>query len=277
MRAGAIALLLLAGCAREIPARPALYVLRDADTTIWLFGTIHFLPKNVRWETPAVTRAIADSQALVGELPGGADVDASAEQFARMSRASGLPPLVARVPAAARAKLKQAVRACGVPLDRVKSWAAALWLSGCGAATAGADARAGVESVLARRFAGRPRLGLETLEGQLALFDRLDEADQRRLLIASLDSAQEYRRLLAAWTSGDTARLGQLLAAPFADAPTLRAVLIDRRNIRWSRWIGARMGQPGRLFLAVGAGHLAGPGSVIDRLRAAGYKVERVS
>ncbi|MBX9815600.1 MAG: TraB/GumN family protein, partial [Sphingomonas sp.] len=95
MRAGAFALLLLAGCAREIPARPALYVVRDADTVIWLFGTVHFLPGDLRWETPAVARAIAEADALVGELPG--DTDASAA-FARASAGQGLPPLAARLP-----------------------------------------------------------------------------------------------------------------------------------------------------------------------------------
>ncbi|MBX9882587.1 MAG: TraB/GumN family protein [Sphingomonas sp.] len=274
MRAGLLALLLLAGCAREMPARPALYVLRDADTTIWLLGTVHFLPPGVRWETPAVKRAIADSAMLVGELPGDADASTA---FAQASEGRGLPPLAARVPPGDQARLKAAMKDCGgARLDRLKSWAAALVLSACGAAAAGGDPEHGVESVLARRFAGRSRLGLETVAGQFALFDGLGETDQRRLLRASLAAGADYRALLGAWTAGDEARLAALIARSFAGAPTLKATLLDQRNARWSAWIGDRMRKPGKLLIAVGAGHLAGSGSVIARLRAAGFRIERV-
>lgn len=273
MRAGLLALLLLAGCAREIPARPALYVVRDADTTIWLLGTVHFLPPGVRWETPAVARAISESSMLVGELPEGADAGGA---FTKLSAGQGLPPLAARVPAADRARLAAAARGCGgARLDRLKSWAAALVLSACGAAATGADPGQGVEATLARRFAGHPRLGLESADGQFAFFDRLSEADQRRLLRQSLDAKDDYRALLNAWSRGDDRRLAALIARSFAGAPALKAVLLDQRNARWSRWIAQRMRRPGRLLIAVGAGHLAGAGSVVARLRAAGYNVAR--
>jgi signal peptidase II len=39
------------------------------------------------------------------------------------------------------------------------------------------------------------------------------------------------------------------------------------RNERWAAWIAQRMQDTkGHLFIAVGAGHLAGPGNLIDRL-----------
>ena len=36
------------------------------------------------------------------------------------------------------------------------------------------------------------------------------------------------------------------------------------------------MAQPGTVFIAVGAGHLAGPESVVAKLKASGVPVERV-
>ena len=275
MRASALALLLLAGCAREIPARPALYVLRGGGATIWLFGTVHALPANVRWETPAITRAIGEADALVGELPGGADAGAA---FTRLSSAPGLPPLAARLPSEARAEMAAAAARCGgARLDRLKSWAAALVLSACTAKAAGGTPEAGVEAVLARRFAGRPQLGLESVASQFALFEGLAEADQRRLLAQSLSGARDYPRLLRAWYRGDEAALAALVDHSFAGAPRLRAALVDARNARWARWIAARRRQPGTIFIAVGAGHLAGRGALIERLRALGLRVERIA
>ena len=66
-----IASLALAGVASaKEPAagRPALWKLADKDTTIYLFGTIHLLPKNYSWRTPAFEQAINGSQALVASL-----------------------------------------------------------------------------------------------------------------------------------------------------------------------------------------------------------------
>ncbi|RZL56533.1 MAG: TraB/GumN family protein, partial [Sphingomonas sp.] len=48
------------------------------------------------------------------------------------------------------------------------------------------------------------------------------------------------------------------------------------RNARWATWIKQRMARPGTVFIAVGAGHLAGPESVQAQLAKLGVKAERV-
>lgn len=61
----------LGACTADLPAqaapapRPALWKLADADTTIYLFGTIHILPKDLPWRTPVLEHAIAASDELV--------------------------------------------------------------------------------------------------------------------------------------------------------------------------------------------------------------------
>ncbi|WP_066650516.1 MULTISPECIES: TraB/GumN family protein [Sphingomonas] len=272
---------LLPGCDRPRPieARPALYLVQDADTRIWLLGTVHALPDRVQWETPAIVAAERAADTLVTELPALAPAVAS-ETFARIGKGEGLPPIVDRVPPALRSKLEATAaraRLSLADLNGMKSWAAALTL---GAALAGIDhgARpaAGVEAVIGERLAGKPRIGLETLAGQLGFFDALTEDDQRRLLAASISDVDGYRATLDAWAKGDEARIAALVARPLAGSPTIEAVLLTRRNARWAAWIGGRMAQPGRLLVAVGAGHLAGPKSVVARLRAAGWRVTRV-
>lgn len=271
----------LASCerARPIEARPALYLVEDADTRIWLFGTVHLLPDRVRWESPAIIAAERAADTLVTELPA-LDPDKGAETFAQLGHKAGLPPILDRVPPSSRARLQSLAARTGLSLDdlgAMKSWAAALTLSAA-AAQADGDARAsaGADAVIGQRLAGRPRIGLETLPQQLGYFDALTEADQRRLLVASVNDEDSYGATLDAWAKGDEARLAALVAKPMAAAPAIEAMLLTRRNARWTAWIVDRMTRPGRVLVAVGAGHLAGPKSVVARLRAQGLSVRRV-
>ncbi|WP_010164632.1 TraB/GumN family protein [Sphingomonas sp. PAMC 26617] len=278
----ALALALLAGCDRAPPvdARPALWRVSDGDTTIWLLGTIHALPPGVRWETPEVARAIAAADTLILEVPP-ATADAHA-QFETIARRPGLPPLAARVTPADRQVLARGIAAAGLTeadLQGYKTWGAALVIGAAGGHSSDASADRGIEPVLTARFAGRTIGALETREGQLRLFDRLPAAAQKALLRDAardaLDPARGYQTLLAAWVKGDAAALAATLDLVRGD-PTLAQPLIAQRNRRWASAILRRMARPGRVLVAVGAGHLVGPGSVIDLLRAHGVRVARV-
>jgi uncharacterized protein YbaP (TraB family) len=81
--------------------------------------------------------------------------------------------------------------------------------------------------------------------------------------------------MVAAWKSGDADHLAQLLNEDESD-PQMRKVLITDRNVAWAKWLKARLDKPGTVFVAVGAGHLAGAGSVQDQLAAAGVTSTRV-
>lgn len=272
---------LIASCdgSRPITARPALYEVRDADTVIWLFGTVHVLPAGVAWEGTRIADAERRADTLVTELPA-IDPDRAAATFERIGHADGLPPILGRVAPAQRAALRQIADRTSVPiarLDAMKSWAAALTLTAAAARTdAAATTDNGVEATIAAHFAGKPRLGFETLDQQLGFFDALSEEDQRRLLAASLNGGTDFEATLGAWGAGDEARIAAIVNAPLARAPAIRAALLTMRNARWADWIARRMSRPGRIFVAVGAGHLAGPDSVVARLRAAGLSVRRV-
>jgi uncharacterized protein YbaP (TraB family) len=73
-------------------------------------------------------------------------------------------------------------------------------------------------------------------------------------------------QIIAAWRKGDAEALGRLMTADMKDDPRLVETLLTRRNATWAKWIEARLKQPGTVFVAVGAGHLAGKGSVQDDL-----------
>src|SRR5215212_7607261 len=85
--------------AQTAAARPALWQVSDRDTTVYLFGTIHLLPKNYSWRTPRFDRALAKSQTLVVEtIVDNKNPAALGAELFRLGSRPGLPPLADRVP-----------------------------------------------------------------------------------------------------------------------------------------------------------------------------------
>ncbi|WP_442680555.1 TraB/GumN family protein [Sphingomonas sp. ASY06-1R] len=279
-------LLLAAGPApAPPPAHPALWKLADADTTIWLFGSIHVLPAGTQWLSPRIRQAIAGSQSLTLEI---ADLDSQnvPALVQAMGRADNLPPLLDRVPAGKRAALTKIVAASGYPpatLDRLKTWTAAFFLTAVALQQAGLSKNdAGVEPQLTELFKAqhKPIEGLETARQQLSFFDRLPEKSQRAFLVATLEEPKKARadfdRMVAAWARGDPAALARAFAEDPEFTPELRDLLIRERDRNWADILAKRLDQPGTIFVAVGAGHLVGPDSVQKMLAAKGLKVTRI-
>lgn len=264
-------------------ARPALWKVADEDTTIYLFGTIHLLPKGIAWYDGAVATAFGQSGELVTEIP---ETDDATGQAVLMKRGV-LPPgqnLRAGMTRRERAKYDAALRGFGLPVtafDRFRPWYAAVVLATLPLQRDGYDLANGVEAELARRNTalGRPRTGLETLDYQLALFEGFAPKVQKQYLfevIAALPTLQaDVQDMVAAWSAGDAAKLAALMNAE-EDDPAMIAALLTDRNRLWARWIDTRLDQPGTVFMAVGAGHLGGKGSVQEQLAAAGIAVTRV-
>jgi uncharacterized protein len=139
-----------------------------------------------------------------------------------------------------------------------------------------------VEQTLRETFgaAGKPIGQLETNAQQLGFFDALPESAQRALLNGAIEPAQaatgDFSAMLSGWATGDVKVIAQTFNQDFAESGEMRAILLDRRNANWSRWIENRLKQPGTTMIAVGAGHLAGSGSVLELLKRDGYRVTRV-
>jgi len=265
---------------------PALWAVADADTTVYLFGTIHLLPEKYHWRTPAFDQAVDGSQELVVETI----VDEKNPQkmmsaLAGLAFSKGLPPIADRVPPAKRPALEDAIRKSGIPrpaFDQMETWAAAFMLLGNQFKDVGLKGEEGVERVLRDNFSskGKPVGELETNVEQLGFFDKLPESAQRDLLEGAIDQPanfkDEFDQMLGAWSRGDVSAIARSFNRDLSASPDLKEALIARRNANWSRWIEQRMAQPGAIMIAVGAGHLAGKDSVIDMLKKGGYHVRRL-
>ena len=279
----------LAACtasnAQEAAPRPALWKVADEDTTIYLFGTMHLLPKGLDWRTPAIEQAIGASDTLVMEILNPEDPNVIAPQMMSLAVSPDLPPVVDRVPADKRAALEQAIAASGIPgpvLDRLETWAVALAIITGSFQKLGLDPKLGAEESLLATYkgAGKKLEALETVDQQLGLFDTLPEDAQRLLLQSAVEDSTradaEFKAMVDAWARGDVEAIARVFDDETSLSPQLRDVLMRKRNANWTEWLDKRMDQPGTVMVAVGAGHLAGQDSVQKMLEARGFKAERV-
>lgn len=264
-------------------AKPALWKVSDDDTTIYLFGTIHLLPKGIEWYDGRVANAFEQSQELVTEIP-----EVPQQKTMAVTMQLGALPagqtLRGQMTPAERAKFEAALQSLSVPpsaFDQLKPWLASVAIMGIPLMQSGYSLDNGVEAQLDQRnkALGRPRLGLETLEYQLGIFDGLPNEAQKAYLFETVDAlpvlTKEIAKMVEAWSKGDAQALAELLNDEMDD-PVLYKALLSDRNRNWSQWIDDRLDRPGTVFIAVGAGHLGGRDSVQEFLGKAGIKVERV-
>lgn len=279
--------LLLAGCGAKPAANdadPALWVVKDADTTIYLFGTVHMLKPGLSWFDEGVKSAFDASDSLVLELvmPPPHEMQALVSELGMTTSGPALPD---QLPPDAAARFRSALPELGLDphaLDRAEPWLAATMLSSLPLRQLGYDERDGAEKVLsdAAAAAGKPVAGLETAREQLGYFDALPIDAQRALLVDTLGDLSKagttVDKMVAAWSKGDADGLAGLMNEDLDRSPELTERLLVARNRNWAGWIAGRMAQPGTVFVAVGAGHLAGDRSVQTELARRGLKVERV-
>ena len=266
-------------------AAPALWKVADADTTIYLFGTVHALPSGTTWYDGPVRQAFEKSDTLVLEMVAPKTEGELAPTLMALGFSEGQPPLSERVAAPERPRLAAVLREAGMPataFTAMETWLATVMLSMQQLRNFGLDPKLGAEQTLtAKAQAGGKRIiGLETAAEQMGFFDTLPEPDQRAFLSATLKQWSEMkakmRDLITQWTAGDVEAIGAEMNESMRETPRLAKVLLADRNLRWAGWIKSRLAQPGTVFVAVGAGHLAGTDSVQASLARHGLKPERV-
>ena len=264
-------------------ADPALWVIKDEDTTIYLFGTVHILKPGMTWFDEAVKDGFDASDELVVEMikP---DAAVMAKIVADLAIDKTGVSLRDKLAAEDRADYEAALTNLGMPVaafDPLDPWFASVNLSLIPLMRNGYDANQGVEDELLAHAKARKITitGLETPEQQLGFFDNLPEDVQIRFLNFTVDTIDEaadgMEQMVAEWANANIDALGELMNAGLEDKILYEALLVNRNAI-WAEWVDQRMAQPGTVFLAVGAGHLAGESSLQALLAKKGIVAERI-
>ena len=269
------------------PGAPVMWTLSDEDTTINIFGTVHLLRPELEWRTDALNQAITDADTIVFEvdMKGEAAQRAIATDFLARGMYQDGRTLKEALNDEDEAVISAAFDSIGVPLDAMNTfepWMASVNLGVMKLVNDGYDPNSGVETVIEAEGAeaGKSFGYLETISQQADAFDLLSEADQIQMLYESALLLDETPRMLDLlvdeWADGDIAGIGALMADPegygFTDEAYER--LLVTRNKAWVPVIEEMLDEPGSILIAAGAGHFAGPDSVITMLRDKGYTVE---
>jgi len=217
--------------ARPSPARaprPAIWLLADTDTKIYLFGTYHMLPRGFQWRSPLFDDIARRADELVVEV---------SQSDARENMASVLgalqlgkqAPVLWRVSPGRRQALREMIESLGVPIERfdgLQTWTVAMTLAvaqierqfsnrtppdGTGAAPADAGAapegtapelEAGTQDEAPSALARQGLQGVETvLEAEFRASNRpisaVETAEQQLGFLASMPFALQRRMLEA--------------------------------------------------------------------------------
>ncbi len=269
------------------PGSPAMWRLADDDTTIHIFGTVHLLRPELEWRTDAFDQAVANADTIVFEvdMKSPEAQRAIATDFLARGMYEDGRTLKEVLDDEDEAVITAAFDSLGVPIDAMNTfepWMASVNLGVMKLVNDGYDPESGVETVIETEAteAGKSFGFLEEISQQTDAFDLLPEEEQISMLYETALLLDESPRMLDLlvdeWADGDIDGIASLVANPegygFTDA-AYEALLVTR-NEAWVPQIEAMLDTPGAVFIAVGAGHLAGPDSVITMLRDKGYDVE---
>jgi len=266
--------------------RHSLWKIEEKGNTVYLLGSVHFLREtnyplaeviNTAFEKSKVVafetdmkklESIEIQQKILGKamLPAEQTIkdQVSPETYSSLSNyldEAGMPSLV---------------------FDRLKPGLAALTLAVLELQKLGFDPEYGIDKHFHKRAekGGKEFVALETVEFQVDLVTSFGKAEAEDLLKATLKDLKRSRsifeELTSAWEKGDSEKLEALLNESMREVPDLFKRMVTDRNKSWVPKIEEMIKGKQTAIVIVGAGHLAGKESVVELLRAKGYKIEQL-
>jgi uncharacterized protein YbaP (TraB family) len=268
-------------------AEPAIWEVKSGTATVYLFGTMHILPSKVDWFGPKVAPAFAASGVLMEE----ADVGLSNPAIAQSIMAKAITPdgnIWAKLSASSAAKFRKQLQKCHLPdgvVAHFRPWFAAMLPTLCPLIESGAGLSVENSSPEAALM-GKAKQGgksvafFETAEEQMGYLAGAPEAVQIQELESAIDDGDsggdDFKGMEASWQAGDVASIAKLVAGMRDKGGAFYDLIFTQRNKRFAARIEALLAGRQTVFVAIGAGHLAGPDSVQAQLAKAGMSAKRL-
>ena len=269
--------------------RPLLWKVSDADNHVYLLGSFHLL-KPDDYPLPAeVDRAFDDAESLLFEVDPAAltspETVATMQKYMAYEDGKSLSTVL---PKATLEKLGTLVSASGGSLQAMEQsepWAVSLGLVMGITQAMGFKPELGLDRNLMERAAkaGKPATGLESVDDQIKAMDSVPYSEQADGLDEFLSDPKKAIRQMqdmhAWWRAGDIVNLDEQLRGEMARKTPQSYKLLDvDRNNAWLPQIEKRLtgSKSDDTLVVVGSLHLLGSDGLVEKLRAKGYKVERV-
>ncbi len=272
--------------AHERNDAPPIWVVKDHDSKLFLFGTVHLLPTDVSWQKDDMKAVFDEAGTVFFELDNSGqanlDIVILTQQLGLLSGGNQLSERLDPY----QLKLLEAVCHNGdVPLavlDTMKPWLASEMLTIIAAQAAGLSADLSPDETLKNRATRQKKnvLYLDDAETQIRASADLPDYVQMDLFIESMERynslGDELKTIASSWAKGDVNTLRVVGANSLKEkSPELYEALIVKRNENWTRQFLKFLDESGTGFAAIGMGHLLGDDSLQNMLRDQGYTVSR--
>jgi uncharacterized protein YbaP (TraB family) len=264
-------------------ANPALWMVTSRSATVYLFGTVHVLPKSITWMDPQIEKALGQSTELWTE----ADVGDLSDAIDAIRHYGIAAPGETEnlLPADYRERYARQIKKTGVSpiiFSHARPWLAEILLTTGAMQGAGVNQQ-GVDMTLLA-YAHEHKLltpTFETVNQQFAMLSDLPQDAQISSLEDAIDEFDRagpiFSKLVEAWQAGDEDQLDKLINQTMrARNEAVWTEIILRRNERFADKIGDRLQGEGTAFVAVGAGHLCGRDGLPALLHNRGFTVNRI-
>jgi uncharacterized protein YbaP (TraB family) len=264
-------------------AKNTLWQVRAGENTLYLLGSLHVLKKDSYPLPPLMEEIYIASDAVVFETDmDEMDTPAMQKKIVNYGRLPAGQTLQQQLSPPTWQLLQQEMAKLKIPAEKVrqmKPWLCALTLTVTDLERLGFLAEYGLdEHFYARAKQDKKKIiPLESVDFQLSLFYSQSRHEQEEFLMQTLTDLQAADALSgemeSAWKNGDGEQLYSLIAKSFAGYPKQYKRLVLQRNKNWLPVLEKILKRDQVTLVVVGAGHLVGPGSVVDLLRRKGYLV----
>ena len=266
-------------------ADPAMWRVSDADSEIYLFGSVHVLKPTTEWRTGTLDDALTRANEIYFELPMTAEAQAASQSLIpQFGLNQPGQPLRGMLSTKENEQLVRVAGQYGLPaaqLDPLQPWLVSVTLSMMALQGQGYNPMSGVELTLAGEIDDSRERFFETYADQFGFFAGLSRDIQVDFLTVTMEQIEEnptaLDELVDAWAAGDVSTLDQIFHDGMRETDQeVYDVLILNRNVNWANQIETLMSGSGSAVIVVGAGHLVGENGVPNMLTERGYSVERV-
>jgi uncharacterized protein YbaP (TraB family) len=267
--------------------RGALFKVTGGGHSMYLFGTMHVGLAEFYPLEPRIAQAVAGASTLALEL----DPAVAPGVAEKAMREHGMAAAGQTMPPALAARLARVLDQAGINpavAAPLKPWLVATMLAVREYEAQGYRADLGVDTYLATlaRVGNVKLLELESLDGQMGMFNQLSHAEQLRFLdesLAMIESGKqraEIRNVVDAWRNADRKALDALAERAQNDTSMagrfVQQVLLDGRNGALADKLLQLLAREPNTVAAIGVLHLLGKHSVPALMQAKGVTVERV-
>lgn len=265
-----------------------IYKIQGKHNTVYLLGSIHILAEEYYPLTRAFSYAYYDSSQVVFEIDPEILFSTSIpRKFENLLKLPSGQTLKTVLSPKTYGLVKKRCEKMGVPWNKIhhyKPWVMYLMLGVPFDSSMEFRADLGIENHFYRmaKDAGKETGGLESIQDQLNVFDKLSWKEQDQLLLDLLsirnskDHQKAFLKLVKDWHKGNLDGLEEMVEAQKKYPQFYKAILVDR-NRNWIPQIETFLSEEKNILIVVGAAHLAGEDGLIALLKNKGHTLERVS